>query len=401
MMSMPIVIRRTDNGVVRRMSNGEREEVDGYPGLSRLLPNGEWRIRRRHLGVAYRFSTRMHSLDAAKRVYTEWEYDPELVSRRYGARRQKVLDVALKAYLTESKEIRRNTAKHLAAQQATVGRFVLFYGPKLTCKSVSKDSIERYLETRSDLKATSLCLEITLIRGFFRWLVDREELNRDPTSRIKAPRPKETSEDRRRIITSLQLSQIREIVPQWVADAALVMQLLGLRWGETMRVRQCDMLFRLDAPELQIPIAKSGKQRVVPMVDPEAIYAVERLALWIKERPKRRTSRSGKFNAKISAACKKLKIPRFTAHALRHSCATRWADQGMNVYDMQRWLGHSNVEQTQEYIGQERKSVALPQRLVLVQGPLSGEPSSEAGDGRSDSNHHYRDPIRGPWQAQR
>jgi hypothetical protein len=44
----------------------------------------------------------------------------------------------------------------------------------------------------------------------------------------------------------------------------------------------------------------------------------------------------------ITTACKKLEIPRFTHHDLRHLFATRCIESGVDIPTVSRWLGHKD-----------------------------------------------------------
>jgi integrase len=44
----------------------------------------------------------------------------------------------------------------------------------------------------------------------------------------------------------------------------------------------------------------------------------------------------------INSACKKLGIPRFTHHDLRHLFATRCIESGVDIPTVSRWLGHKD-----------------------------------------------------------
>ena len=44
----------------------------------------------------------------------------------------------------------------------------------------------------------------------------------------------------------------------------------------------------------------------------------------------------------INTACKKLGIPRFTHHDLRHLFATRCIESGVDIPTVSRWLGHKD-----------------------------------------------------------
>ena len=120
----------------------------------------------------------------------------------------------------------------------------------------------------------------------------------------------------------------------------------GCRKGEAARVngRDCDF----DKGEITVlgdPATgtKNWEIRRIPMI-PDMRRLLERL---------KRERGAEEFLSKpvmlvhecqgaIDTACKKLNIPRFTHHDLRHLFATRCIESGVNIPTVSRWLGHKD-----------------------------------------------------------
>jgi integrase len=51
-----------------------------------------------------------------------------------------------------------------------------------------------------------------------------------------------------------------------------------------------------------------------------------------------------------AAAQKKSKVEPFVIYSLRHTCLTRWAESGMNPYELMRRAGHADLATTMRYI---------------------------------------------------
>ncbi len=67
-----------------------------------------------------------------------------------------------------------------------------------------------------------------------------------------------------------------------------------------------------------------------------------------------------------SAALKVSKVEPFVIYSLRHTCLTRWAESGMNPYELMRRAGHADLDTTMRYV-----HMAGPQRTDEVRSPHS------------------------------
>jgi integrase len=87
---------------------------------------------------------------------------------------------------------------------------------------------------------------------------------------------------------------------------------------------------------------KNWTVRRVPMI-PDMVDLLKRLR---KERPDepsgQRVMRVRECQKAIDSACRKLGIPRFTHHDLRHLFATLCIESGVDIPTVSRWLGHKD-----------------------------------------------------------
>jgi integrase len=51
-----------------------------------------------------------------------------------------------------------------------------------------------------------------------------------------------------------------------------------------------------------------------------------------------------------AAAVRAAGLEWFVLHSLRHTCLTRWADSGMNVYRLKKLAGHAQISTTMRYV---------------------------------------------------
>lgn len=213
------------------------------------------------------------------------------------------------------------------------------------------------------VSARSLARELSAVKGFTRWLAEREGFDptailaaRAPKFRRKLPRP--LSEDAAREVIGVMGTQPRE---DWVAarDAAVVTLLYGcgLRISEALSLTgaECPL------PETLRIAGKGGKERVVPVlpVARAAVAAYVRLCPFpVADEPALalfRGVRGGPLNPRLIARAMEearlaLGLPATaTPHAMRHSFATHLLTAGGDLRAIQELLGHASLSTTQAY----------------------------------------------------
>ncbi|NAZ36754.1 tyrosine recombinase XerC [Rubellimicrobium sp. CFH 75288] len=216
-------------------------------------------------------------------------------------------------------------------------------------------------ERARGLGARSLSRRLSAVRGFCRWLGEREGFEataalsaRGPRPKPRLPRPLDTEAARGTIDAMAE-----QAAEPWIAarDAAVATLLygLGLRIGEALSLtgREADL------PETLRITGKGGKERLVPVLPAAraavALYA--RLCPFPLDRnaPLFRGARGGPLSARIVQRAMervraRLGLPATaTPHALRHSFATHLLAAGGDLRAIQDLLGHASLSTTQGY----------------------------------------------------
>ena len=230
---------------------------------------------------------------------------------------------------------------------------------KVTLSLISEYLAER---KRGGLSAASIKLIVVALKIFFRFLVAKNELDRNPTEALALPRiERYLPETLNELETERLIESIDANAPLGLRDRAIVELLYasGLRISELAKAR----LENFDAEEriLRV-IGKGNKTRLVPV----GRRASEALAAYLAtERPKLIKSRSG-AEIFLSARGAKLTTTRIWQivkrigqhsgvgkniypHLLRHSFATHLLGNGADLRIIQEMLGHSDISTTQIY----------------------------------------------------
>ncbi|MGH8102252.1 MAG: site-specific tyrosine recombinase XerD [Chthoniobacterales bacterium] len=215
---------------------------------------------------------------------------------------------------------------------------------------------------RSGLSAASIKLIVVALKIFFRFLVSRGILTRDPTEALALPRIERYLPE---TLNELQVEQLIDSIetkaPLGLRDRAIVELLYasGLRISELANAR----LENFNAEERIVRVTgKGNKMRLVPV----GRRACEALAAYLSsERPtlvKRRSgseiflsARGGKLTtARIWQIVKKHARhsgleKNIYPHLLRHSFATHLLGNGADLRIIQEMLGHADISTTQIY----------------------------------------------------
>ncbi len=230
--------------------------------------------------------------------------------------------------------------------------------------------------------------------GFCRWLVvHRKLLEANPLEFVEPPaakrwRPKPISEeDLARVITAAQTPSTRARNPWPEVEQAMCALFVGagVRVSEAISIRVGDIR-RSPTEMAKLSVTgKGGVTRTVPL-PPEVVAVLDRYLESRRERmgPVEPTARllvrtDGRpFTPKavdymVSGWFRRAGVappPGALAHSLRHTYATLLVEQSGSVPEVQRLLGHANLQTTQAYIdvagrGVEETVMANPTRKLL------------------------------------
>lgn len=154
-----------------------------------------------------------------------------------------------------------------------------------------------------------------------------------------------TQEEAARLYAALQQSEsemLQYIVPMLILTGARKREVLDARWSD----------FDLSKRLWRIAISKSGKARHVPLSE-GVIKLLERVprfdgCVWVFPNPKTSAPFVTIFRSWDTTRVR-AGLPEVRIHDLRHSFASFLINNGRNLYEVQKILGHTQVRTTQRY----------------------------------------------------
>lgn len=139
----------------------------------------------------------------------------------------------------------------------------------------------------------------------------------------------------------------------------------GARLSEALNARE-------GGDQVSFIDTKNGRSRTVPLTE-RAQRALRELPDWSKDKCVRM------FTRVRDAA----KLPDVSLHVLRHTCASRLVQGGMDLYRVKEWLGHSTIQVTERYAHLAPSSLTQGADILGQHGTLGPDKASSGTQQRS------------------
>jgi site-specific recombinase XerD len=229
-----------------------------------------------------------------------------------------------------------------------------------------------YAKEKRGLCQSSISKIIATVKSFFNYLEEEEIIIKNPTRKIRVPKkicriPSVMSKyEVDLIIRSVDFAPLR-CRKNKIRDK-LVLSLLyytGIRKSELLNLNWTDI--NLSKNTLIVRNGKGGKDRLIPIhkkvIELLDKYLDERLplktdALIIGEQGKRLCKGSFVYLLKMYLTLSGLKKKGYTAHSFRHSFATHLVEAGVDLFKVQRLMGHASLDTTKIYINFNNSQMA-------------------------------------------
>lgn len=228
-------------------------------------------------------------------------------------------------------------------------------------EEITKRAVRRYLAHLYEQKASSRTIlrRLSSLRSFYRYALREKWVDQSPLEEIDSPKKE------KRLPVSINYSQVQHLFTQPDTSCYLgfrdraIMELFyssGLRLSEVAGLNRRDF----DAKNLVLNIfGKGKKQRQAPITATAADWLVRYLnsperdekdpqAIFLNRHGKRLSPRS--IDRNFAAYLKASGLSeRVTPHTIRHTIATHWLENGMDLKTIQMLLGHTSLATTTIY----------------------------------------------------
>ena len=264
------------------------------------------------------------------------------------------------AYLQTERDVSPHT---LAAYRSDLSQLLTFAlrekGESVSAQEFDHLLLRRYLAGLSkDTKKSSIGRKLAAIRSFFRFLLRRGVIVKNPAELISTPKKEQQLPFHLDIDQATTLMEAPDAKQKYALRDRAILELLyssGLRVSELTGLNIGELDF---AAAMVRVTGKGGKERIVP-VGSRALEALQEYleqrkdaaaggAIFLNTRGERINRRSV---ARIVDAhvMQIAAFKRISPHTLRHTFATHMLEGGADLRAIQELLGHASLSTTQKY----------------------------------------------------
>lgn len=253
----------------------------------------------------------------------------------------------------EAKKIEGCSERTLQYYQVTVERFLQNVSTPI--RKTATEEIRSYL---SDYQKINNCSKVTVdnirrnISSFFSWLEEEDYILKSPMRRIHKIKTKQQVKE---IISDEAIEQLRDHCT-CARDLAVIDLLYstGIRVGELVNLDISDVDF--EARECVV-FGKGDKERRVYFDAKAKLHLQKYLAsrsdsnpaLFVTlDAPHNRLKISG-IEIRLRELGRRVNLIKIHPHKFRRTMATRAIDKGMPIEQVQKILGHSQIDTTMQY----------------------------------------------------
>lgn len=239
-------------------------------------------------------------------------------------------------------------------------------------RSISTDEIRKYLV---DYQQLNNCSKVTVdnirrnISSFFGWLEEEDYVLKSPMRRIHKIK---TRQNLKHTISDEEIEKLRDGCP-CLRDMAMIDLLYstGIRVGELVNLNKAD----IDFEEREcVVFGKGDKERRVYFDARTKLHLLDYIqsrtdpnpALFVSlDAPHARLKISG-VEIRLRSLGRQLALGRIHPHKFRRTMATRAIDKGMPIEQVQRILGHSQIDTTMQYAMVNQNNVKSSHRRYIA-----------------------------------
>jgi len=249
--------------------------------------------------------------------------------------------------------------------------FKMLDGVGLKIEDITTDDLRKYL---ADYKGKNNASKSTIdnvrrvLSSFFSWLEDEDYILKNPVRRIRKIKTKKVVKE---VISDENFEILRDSCTN-IRDLAMIELLAstGIRVGELVNLNIDDVLFN---ERECVVLGKGDSERIVYFDAKTKIHLLKYLesrnddnpALFVAfKKPYNRLGING-VERRIRELGREANIKKVHPHKFRRTMATNAIDKGMPIEQVQRLLGHVQIDTTMQYAMVNQNNVKIAHRKFI------------------------------------
>ncbi len=251
------------------------------------------------------------------------------------------------------KEHAPKVSRNMQGSYATSSKHLLSFFCNSRLSVITPKMINDYKVSRKNQgkKPATINKELAMLQKAFSLAVKQWEwIKENPC--LKIPKERENNQ-RDRWLSGDEERRLVENAPQWLRDVIVFDLHTGLRQDELLSLSWDKVdLFR---KTIIIQESKNGKPRTMPLNQIALNILMEKAKIGSLRSnfvfPGNKSAKRDRSNLRkgFDNARERADIQNFHFHDLRHTFATRLAQEGVDLFKISKLLGHSDIKMTQRY----------------------------------------------------
>ena len=268
-----------------------------------------------------------------------------------------------------AKQVEGRSEKTIAYYQSTLEKMLTKINKQVY--NITTDEIRKYLyDYKNEKNSSKITIDNMrrIFSSFFSWLEDEDYILKNPVKRIHRVK---TGRVVKEVLTDENLEVLRDNCKE-IRDLAIVEILIstGIRVGELVRLNIEDINFY---ERECVVFGKGESERVVYFDARTKIHLMEYIesrtdenpALFVSlNKPNKRLGISG-VETRLRELGNKCNISKVHPHKFRRTLATNAIDKGMPIEQVQKLLGHVQIDTTMQYAMVNQSNVKIAHRKFI------------------------------------
>lgn len=248
--------------------------------------------------------------------------------------------------------------------ESNVRKYLIPFFGKAKLKDIKQIDIQRYFNTVSNggkpLAKSTLDKHKMILKSIFDSAIDNDIVYKNPVKSISYPHFADTKT--KNVYTKEQATKVKEYCEDKKYYDIFVMLETGIRRSELLGLEWSDIDFSKKYIHIQRGVTQTtgkivigdtktkGSNRYIPISEKmvEIFCNIKNGNIFVfgTDKPTSPNSYSKSFAKKMKEISTAISVPELTPHELRHTYGTILRESGVDIYTIQKVMGHSDISVT-------------------------------------------------------